>query len=255
MIKRGLRKSRGAFTLIELLVVIAIIAILASMLLPALSKAKGQAQRANCMNNLKQLMLSVKMYAHDNQDQLPYAGWGHAKFKPFWSHQIIPTSLGQEDPPRAIEGEHGIYDLTRGSIWPLTENASLYRCPTDHTNNVLWRQRGQKVSTYLMNGSVVAYGDRRDNPHKVTDYRSSNDILMWEADHNFPLRFNDTSSAPWEPGVFAARHNGGANAAAVDGHVEYMKQKRWFELGGFNRNSGGVRPGRLWNNPSSPTGD
>jgi prepilin-type N-terminal cleavage/methylation domain-containing protein len=67
-----------AFTLIELLVVIAIIAILASLLLPALSKAKAKAESSTCVSNLKEMAFAVNMYAGDNDDRLPFAWWYNA---------------------------------------------------------------------------------------------------------------------------------------------------------------------------------
>src|SRR5206468_444762 len=72
IVKRHFQRSSG-FTLIELLVVIAIIAILAALLLPALSRAKASAKRATCISNLRQLSVGTHLYASDNGDTLPAA--------------------------------------------------------------------------------------------------------------------------------------------------------------------------------------
>src|SRR5262245_51051989 len=68
-------KKSMAFTLVEVLVVIAIIAILVAMLLPALTKGKGQGMKAKCVSNLKQMAVAVQSYADDNNDRLPGPIW------------------------------------------------------------------------------------------------------------------------------------------------------------------------------------
>src|SRR5437667_1353454 len=96
---REVRKTViGGFTLIELLVVIAIIAILAAMLLPALSKAKIRAQGIGCMNDTHQLMIAWRMYAEDNRESLPYAYGTLASTKPYvWVPGILSSNPSDPD--------------------------------------------------------------------------------------------------------------------------------------------------------------
>jgi prepilin-type N-terminal cleavage/methylation domain-containing protein len=108
---RGMRewaRRNGAFTLIELLVVIAIIAILAAVLLPVFSKARANAQRTTCLNNLKQINYSIQLYAMDNHDLLPmitnttanYQGGGDGtNLFLFFYKPLVMNYLGLQGPP------------------------------------------------------------------------------------------------------------------------------------------------------------
>jgi len=122
----------GGFTLIELLVVVAIIAILAAMLLPALSKAKFKAQGIQCMSNHRQLCLAWRLYAEDNHEMLVYASddGSQSTNNPHnlrawtFTHMDYTTSQYNYDPN---------WDITQRVLWQYGKNVGIYKCPADHS--------------------------------------------------------------------------------------------------------------------------
>ncbi len=120
--------SRG-FTLIELLVVIAIIAILAAMLLPALSKAKQKAQRIYCISNLRQVAVACRLYSDDNSGGIPSAYPTYGGFTNTWCGGNAETGGG---PGSYVYYGADPTGIQSGSVWPYVKSLGLYHCPADN---------------------------------------------------------------------------------------------------------------------------
>ena len=228
---RGCSSGRFGFTLIELLVVIAIIAILAAMLLPALSRAKVRAQTMSCLNNLRQAGLSVHVYGGDYNN-------------------YFPPNFSNSDPGSWVEGQMGwgyspentnTLKMLNAALGPYLKSAGVYKCPADNYlagsgNFTQVRVRSIAMNAFGEGGAYRGAGSiwypTYRKYDKAADVTSPTPADLWLMVDEHPDSINDgwmitnpTATNAWVdlPG---SMHAGACGFNFTDGHSEI---RRWVD--------------------------
>jgi len=220
------RRQPRAFTLIELLVVIAIIAILAAMLLPALSRARVASQRTACMNKLKQWGLSQTMYAQDNLDYIPRESAHSGASLNSWTEAKVPTSadvwynalplvIAQRPAASYFDDRAAFYSAATLFHCPVVRfspdaitASDVYYSMAMNSKLIQGSEPSIKISTILKPSQTVFFMENRLTGDPLVDPKQATTDLG-----------QPSSSAS----RFAARHAGSGNIAFADGRAAGFK--------------------------------
>ena len=215
-------QTNDGFTLIELLVVIAIIAILAALLLPALSTAKERARITACTNNQHQLQMAWLNYVSDFDERMPPNTWNH----------LGGTAAGGTPDSWVIgnAGDPNPTNIQQGAIFPYSKSVGIYHCPSDRSETYPGNQL--RLRSYALCNYIGGY-DVLDNSGRyktrTTQVGSSSRVFTFIDEHersidDGALAMSSPPETVWV-NVPSSRHLRGLVIAFMDGHVERWKWK------------------------------
>jgi prepilin-type N-terminal cleavage/methylation domain-containing protein/prepilin-type processing-associated H-X9-DG protein len=263
------RNGRLAFTLIELLVVIAIIAILAAMLLPALTRAKKAAQQTNCISNLRQWGLALNIYAGDNKDNMPRDGMSatglypggppdgtHADMNAWFN--LLPPLMAERtlndywNDPGGLMAAKLPFPGAKGKVWHCPSASMTPGDVATISGNGAEGFFSYDMNIDLKKETDIANFNYPQMPKMSSFQRPTSVVMLFDCVFNPHTEivngspsFNSVNPANrWRS--YASRHNSGGVINFLDGHAKYYKNS-------YVTNSAGSNEGRLsdiiWNAP------